>query len=91
MVSAAGRKGGIAMKRNPYGWDYPPGTEFHPDAPWNEVPQDCDIDIDADKDVLVRCQRCGSERYPGHRNPPAFVTIKCPDCGKITKHRRVLR
>ena len=23
-------------RRNPYGWDYPPGTEFHPDAPWNQ-------------------------------------------------------
>jgi hypothetical protein len=29
------------MKRNIFGWDYPPGTEFHPDAPWNQKPQYC--------------------------------------------------
>jgi hypothetical protein len=24
------------MSRNPLGWDYPPGCEYHPDAPWNQ-------------------------------------------------------
>ena len=27
--------------KNPFGWNYPPGAEFHPDAPWNEKPQYC--------------------------------------------------
>lgn len=29
------------MKRNPYGWHYPPGAEFDPRAPYNEKPQTC--------------------------------------------------
>jgi hypothetical protein len=29
------------MTRNPYGWDYPPGAEFDPRAPWNQKEPYC--------------------------------------------------
>jgi hypothetical protein len=45
------------MSRNPLGWDYPPGAEHHPDAPWNQIEEhpgcclDCEyLRYDADGD-----------------------------------------
>lgn len=26
-----------------FGWHYPPGTEFHPDAPWNQEEPEMEV------------------------------------------------
>ena len=34
------------LGRSVFGWDYPPGTEFDPHAPWNQTDDDHDPEDD---------------------------------------------
>ena len=44
------------MSRSPLGWDYPPGAERDPAAPWNQVDHDAD-------DQRCPCRQCREDRY----------------------------
>lgn len=61
ILTAGHRQEGRGMKRNPYGWHYPPGAEHDPRAPWNQKEQhpegcsDCDyLEYNEEEDV-ARC------------------------------------
>jgi hypothetical protein len=38
----------MPYKRNPFGWSYPPGCEFHPDAPWNQE----EVELDENGEIV---------------------------------------
>jgi hypothetical protein len=67
------------MGRNIFGWDYPPGAEGDPNAPWNQRPdetQDCeDCDgkgyiFDIELNENVECKFCRGLGY---------IEIDCED------------
>lgn len=61
------------MTRHLFGWDYPPGAENDPNAPWNQKdPPECVSCGDA---LGENCTR-GCAKHGG----PVCDSCRCPDC-----------
>jgi hypothetical protein len=52
------------MRRRLFGWDYPPGAENDPNAPWNER-----YDDEWCEDCGVDPCECEEEKADEHTNP----------------------
>lgn len=56
------------MTRNPFGWDYPPGAEHDPNAPWNQPDP-------------VECPWCSGTGVPG--DDPLGKCFHCSGGGLV--------
>lgn len=54
------------MGRNIFGWDYPPGAEHDPNAPWNQTDESCCVDCgeEATLNEDDKCEECADKKEP---------------------------
>jgi hypothetical protein len=66
-------------RRNPFGWDYPPGAEFDPRAPWNEKELVCKQCLRVVSNCICQiCPKC--QNYP---NDDCYFEPDANNCGGL--------
>lgn len=74
-----------------FGWSYPPGAEFDPNAPWNqaELPEveveDCnrgeDLECPVCEEIAKWCDKFVGSPGPNYRVRSDFTGWYCDNCG----------